>query len=294
MLAGLLCARWRCSIRPRASEPPYEAFTVVDQAVGAAAAHPDFAHAKAMVNAVLRRFLREREQLVGAALRSRRSRNGITRSGGSTRYAPPIRQLAGDPRGRQPPAAADPAREPRKTSVDDVPADAGRGRHGAEPVGPSAVRLAQAMNVARSPASTGLVSVQDAGAQLAAPLLDLHDGMRVLDACAAPGGKSGHILETADVDLTALDADAAACARSRRTCSAWACPRRQGRRRRRRRAGGTASVRPHPGRRAVHGLRHRAAPPGYPLVATQERHPPTCNTFQQNTRQPLADAAARW
>jgi 16S rRNA (cytosine967-C5)-methyltransferase len=39
------------------------------------------------------------------------------------------------------------------------------------------------------------VSVQDAGAQLAAPLLDLENGMRVLDACAAPGGKSGHILE---------------------------------------------------------------------------------------------------
>jgi 16S rRNA (cytosine967-C5)-methyltransferase len=46
-----------------------------------------------------------------------------------------------------------------------------------------------------------------AAAQLAAPLLDVQDGMRVLDACAAPGGKSGHILETADVDLTALDVD---------------------------------------------------------------------------------------
>jgi len=50
--------------------------------------------------------------------------------------------------------------------------------------------------------------VQDAAAQLAAPLLDLHDGMRVLDACAAPGGKSGHILESADVELIALDNEA--------------------------------------------------------------------------------------
>ncbi len=41
----------------------------------------------------------------------------------------------------------------------------------------------------------GLVSVQDAGAQLAAGLLDLRPGLRVLDACAAPGGKTGHILE---------------------------------------------------------------------------------------------------
>ena len=51
------------------------------------------------------------------------------------------------------------------------------------------------------------MSVQDAAAQLAAPLLDVHDGMRVLDACAAPGGKTGHLLELAQLDLTALDAD---------------------------------------------------------------------------------------
>lgn len=56
----------------------------------------------------------------------------------------------------------------------------------------------------------GLVSVQDAGAQLAAQLLDAAAGERVLDACAAPGGKSAHILERAggDLDLTALDVDA--------------------------------------------------------------------------------------
>jgi len=70
------------------------------------------------------------------------------------------------------------------------------------------VRLAQPVPVGQIPGfSQGLVSVQDAAAQLAAPLLDLQDGMRVLDACAAPGGKSGHILETADVELVALDND---------------------------------------------------------------------------------------
>jgi 16S rRNA (cytosine967-C5)-methyltransferase len=53
----------------------------------------------------------------------------------------------------------------------------------------------------------GVVSVQDAGAQFAAPLLDLDDGMRVLDACAAPGGKTAHMLELADLDMTALDVD---------------------------------------------------------------------------------------
>ncbi len=57
----------------------------------------------------------------------------------------------------------------------------------------------------------GLVSVQDAGAQLAAELLNAQPGERVLDACAAPGGKSAHILERAggNPDLTALDIDPA-------------------------------------------------------------------------------------
>lgn len=54
----------------------------------------------------------------------------------------------------------------------------------------------------------GLFSVQDAAAQFAAGLLDLHAGQRVLDACAAPGGKSAHVLELADVRLLALDSDA--------------------------------------------------------------------------------------
>ncbi|HEU0188823.1 MAG TPA: 16S rRNA (cytosine(967)-C(5))-methyltransferase RsmB [Gallionella sp.] len=53
----------------------------------------------------------------------------------------------------------------------------------------------------------GLVSVQDAGAQYAASLLDIHDGMRVLDACAAPGGKAAHILESAAVQMVAVDKD---------------------------------------------------------------------------------------
>ena len=55
--------------------------------------------------------------------------------------------------------------------------------------------------------SQGLASVQDVGAQLAAEILDLHDGQRVLDACAAPGGKSTHILERASVSLLCLDQD---------------------------------------------------------------------------------------
>ena len=53
----------------------------------------------------------------------------------------------------------------------------------------------------------GKVSVQDEGAQHAARFLAPEDGLRVLDACAAPGGKAGHLLELARVDLLALDCD---------------------------------------------------------------------------------------
>lgn len=63
----------------------------------------------------------------------------------------------------------------------------------------------------------GMVSVQDAGAQQAARLIGLLPGMRVLDACAAPGGKSAHLLETEAIDLTSMDVDPARCADVQRT-----------------------------------------------------------------------------
>jgi 16S rRNA (cytosine967-C5)-methyltransferase len=76
-------------------------------------------------------------------------------------------------------------------------------------LGADAVMLTKPLPVEQIPGFTdGVVSVQDYGAQLAAHLLDLKKDMRVLDACAAPGGKTGHILELADVSLTALDNDA--------------------------------------------------------------------------------------
>ncbi len=75
--------------------------------------------------------------------------------------------------------------------------------------GDDAVRLATPMPVDRIPGfDDGVVSVQDAGAQLAAQWLGARDGMRVLDACAAPGGKTGHLLERANLELVALESDA--------------------------------------------------------------------------------------
>ena len=72
-----------------------------------------------------------------------------------------------------------------------------------------AIVLAQSTDVTRLLGyADGAFSVQDGAAQFAADLLDLGDGQRVLDACAAPGGKSAQILERADVHLVAVDSDA--------------------------------------------------------------------------------------
>ena len=79
------------------------------------------------------------------------------------------------------------------------------------PIAASAVILSQPLDVKDLPGfSEGLVSVQDAAAQLAAPMLQHNDGQRVLDACAAPGGKTAHILQLAKpASLLALDNSAA-------------------------------------------------------------------------------------
>lgn len=81
---------------------------------------------------------------------------------------------------------------------------------------PAALLLERALAVADVPGfAEGLVSVQDPGAQLASRLLQPRAGERVLDACAAPGGKTGALLEAADgpLSLTAVDADAGRLAR---------------------------------------------------------------------------------
>jgi 16S rRNA (cytosine967-C5)-methyltransferase len=74
---------------------------------------------------------------------------------------------------------------------------------------PSAIQLTQAQDVTLLPGfAEGQVSVQDEAAQQAAYLMMLEAGQRVLDVCAAPGGKTGHMLELADVEMVAVDVEA--------------------------------------------------------------------------------------
>ena len=85
---------------------------------------------------------------------------------------------------------------------------------------PCGVQVTDPVDVSELPGfADGRVSVQDAGAQLAAGLLDLRPGNRVLDACAAPGGKTAHVLETQpqSAGITALDVDEKRMARLRDT-----------------------------------------------------------------------------
>jgi 16S rRNA (cytosine967-C5)-methyltransferase len=81
---------------------------------------------------------------------------------------------------------------------------------------PDAIVLRDSVDVTQLPGfADGLFSVQDGAAQFAATLIDPQDGQRILDACAAPGGKTAHLLECASAHVTALDVDAARLARVR-------------------------------------------------------------------------------
>ena len=72
----------------------------------------------------------------------------------------------------------------------------------------SAIWLKKPVMVEKLPGfKNGEISVQDAGAQYAMEILDVKDGMRVLDVCAAPGGKAAHLLESKDIKLVAIDKD---------------------------------------------------------------------------------------
>ncbi len=199
--------------RPRSG---YDAFTVVDQAVTAAAADPKSAAARGLINAVLRRFLREREALLAVVMREPEARwNYPAWWIAATKKAYPEQWQAILTAGNLAPPLTLRVNQ-RQDSVDDYLALLAAENMAAKQIGLSAIRLAQPVPVERLPGfAQGLASVQDAAAQLSAPLLNVKSGMRVLDACSAPGGKTGHLLELADIDLLALDQDAARLERIR-------------------------------------------------------------------------------
>jgi 16S rRNA (cytosine967-C5)-methyltransferase len=168
--------------------------------------------ASGLVNAVLRRFLRERERLLVEADKSDQARlahpawliEGL-------RNAWPDRWLdVLEANNLHPPMSL--RVNLKKTTRADYLALLAETSIGASPIPhtDAGIVLDQPMPADALPNfREGQVSVQDGGAQLAAELLDLQPGHRVLDACAAPGGKTGQLMETAPgpVELTAVDID---------------------------------------------------------------------------------------
>jgi 16S rRNA (cytosine967-C5)-methyltransferase len=182
---------------------------VVDHAVEAAqrAGRP---WAKGLVNALLRRFLREREALLAQVRTTPQGRYSYPRWWRERVCAtyPECWEQVLDAGNARPPMAL--RVNTRRTDRTRYMAALDAAGIAGSPIGDEGVMLERPLPVAQIPGfADGLVSVQDAGAQLAVGMLGLAAGQRVLDAFAAPGGKSAHILERADVHLLALDSDQA-------------------------------------------------------------------------------------
>ena len=199
----------------------YSPYTLVDQAVEAAKRSESTRHQASFINGCLRRFLRERDALMA-----------LTDASPQAVWNHPqwwIDRLRQDHPGQwQDILRANNSQAPmilrineRKTTPAQYMRALAAMNIGASAVGEHGVILADAHPVASLPGfADGHFSVQDAAAQLAAPLLleglTASDGgprLNILDACAAPGGKTAHLLELADCDVTALDIDARRCER---------------------------------------------------------------------------------
>ncbi|MDP3699783.1 MAG: 16S rRNA (cytosine(967)-C(5))-methyltransferase RsmB [Hylemonella sp.] len=213
---ALLCLALALAWRDEGA--PYEIHTLVNQAVEAAK-RTEATHAQAsFINACLRRFLREREALVAQTEQDPVARWNhpawwITRL---QREVPSHWQAILQANNTQAPMTL--RVNLRQGSVDDYVATLQAAGISARRNGAQGLTLAAPMPVQHIPGfAQGRVSVQDASAQLAAPLLlqglDGRPGLRVLDACAAPGGKTAHLLELADAEVTALDIAPERCRR---------------------------------------------------------------------------------
>ena len=194
----------------------YAPYTVVDQAVRACGLLERWS-AKGYVNALLRAALRER-----ASLESRVAANAEARYQHPEWWIARLRDAY--PQEWESVLAAGNSHPPmclrvnlRRTTLEAYAARLAGAGLPAREAATEALLLERPVPVDDVPGfAAGEVSVQDAGAQRAAHCLDLQPGQRVLDACAAPGGKTAHILEVADVALTALDSDRSRLARLER------------------------------------------------------------------------------
>jgi 16S rRNA (cytosine967-C5)-methyltransferase len=199
--ALLLVALYRLETRPD------EAHTIVDQAVHAAA-HIGRGQFKGLVNGVLRNRLRQAPVLLAAAdadevAHLQHPAWWIARVCATYPQTGPAILAVGN---SHPPMTL--RVNQRRGTVTDYLARLTAAGIEARALDDTALLLARPLPVERLPGfAQGDVSVQDWGAQQAARLLDAQPGQRVLDACAAPGGKTAHILERQDVELLALELD---------------------------------------------------------------------------------------
>jgi 16S rRNA (cytosine967-C5)-methyltransferase len=221
MLCLALALAWRDE------NAAYEAHTLVNQTVEAAKRTVATQKQAGFINACLRRFLREREALVAQTEADPVARwnHPLWWIERLQREAPAHWQEILQASNLPPPMTL--RVNVRKSSPADYLLTLRAAGLEARLAGASGVTLAKALPVQQIPGfEQGVVSVQDAAAQMAAPLLlqglDLETGgrgagLRILDACAAPGGKTAHLLEMADCEVTALDIDPARCQRISQT-----------------------------------------------------------------------------